>query len=475
MSEPRRFGSGDLILLLIILAASVAARTWYLRVCADGAQKEGPLQAQDPDATQLNALVQNLKDQHQFACRAPLAGAEEVTAHRAPGYAMLLAGLEMTRIDAGSIGRIVRWTQMGLGTLTAAFYFFFALRAFGSRLVAALTGLLCAFHPFWVINTAEINDGVLTTFLLAACLLLGARGGQSGGAFGSLLYGLLLAGLALVRAALLPFAVVAVLWFVLRSRHVRSGWLCALLAVLGFAIGLTFWTVRNYKELGDLVPIADSTYLHLWAGNNSKATGGPQTEETMLQALAETQGADAKATTKQWADLKQPERYGKLGGEVWKQVRNDPEGALKHRLEAGLSFFVGNGWLRDRNLKRMQTSESTDMPQWLSGSYSAIFYGSLLILLVLGLLGWRWTYAWHREAMPSSLALLWIPLPYFLSHAEDLYGPRLPLDGLLLCHGAFAVACLVPVVARQLFHGDESRREREERFLPGGGGRYGLR
>ena len=47
--------------------------------------------------------------------------------------------------------------------------------------------------------------------------------------------------------------------------------------------------------------------------------------------------------------------------------------------------------------------------------------------------------------MPSSLAVMWIPLPYLLSHAEALSGPRLPLDGVLLCYAAFALCGMLPL------------------------------
>ena len=60
----------------------------------------------------------------------------------------------------------------------------------------------------------------------------------------------------------------------------------------------------------------------------------------------------------------------------------------------------------------------------------------MLVLLLLAGLGWRWSYAWQRPSMPASLAVVWIPLPYLLSHAEALSGPRLPLDGVLLCYAA---------------------------------------
>jgi hypothetical protein len=39
-------------------------------------------------------------------------------------------------------------------------------------------------------------------------------------------------------------------------------------------------------------------------------------------------------------------------------------------------------------------------------------------------------------------------LPYLLSHAESLAGPRLPLDGVLLCFAAYALACCVPRLVR---------------------------
>src|SRR5262249_44887726 len=69
---------------------------------------------------------------------------------------------------------------------------------------------------------------------------------------------------------------------------------------------------------------------------------------------------------------------------------------------------------------------------------------TLLFLVIFGLLGWRWTFAWRRESMPAALAAFWVPLPYVLGHAESLWGPRLPLDGGLLCYTAFGLAWLVP-------------------------------
>ena len=76
-------------------------------------------------------------------------------------------------------------------------------------------------------------------------------------------------------------------------------------------------------------------------------------------------------------------------------------------------------------------------------------------MLLLAFLGWRWTYSWRKESMLLTLALIWVPLPYLLGHAEALHGARLPLDGVLLGYAAFALICLLPV-GRMLFRGADS-------------------
>jgi len=431
MSESRRFGGAELILLLIVLAAAAGTRFWYLWECADHAQKEGPLQVQDawpvlrglPAGTELrgqkppnelDALVHNLKEDHWFGCLAPLAMTEERTAHLAPGYPWLLSWLERSPVDLGPTDRTVRWMQCGLGSLTAALYFLFAFRAFGSRLVAFLAGILCAVHPFWIVNTAEINDGVLVSFLLALSLYLGASGGQSGAAFTSLLYGLSLAALALVRAAFLPFAVVALVWFLLHCRTFRRGWLCGLLAFLGLANGLTFWTIRNYRVPdwpGHVVPIADSTYLHLWIGNNPRSTGGPQSEQLVIETLAQARGETPSATAEHLAALNQRERYHQMGPEVWAQVQNDPAGTLRRRISSGLCFVLGEKWFKDGTLWLARDQENRDLPGWFINSYPTIFYAAVLALLGLGMLGWRWSYGFRTSSMPAALAVFWIACP----------------------------------------------------------------
>jgi 4-amino-4-deoxy-L-arabinose transferase-like glycosyltransferase len=471
MTEMPRFKLLDLILACVVLASAAGVRVGYVWFLADQGHAGGPLQVQDPrtaakslpegaphlsdsDPNELDVMAYEMKERQSFRAQAPFADKIEPTAHTAPGYPGLLSLVEMTNFELPTMRSSLRWFQCTLGSATALLYFFFARRAFRSPLVGFLAGMLCAVYPFWIINVAEVDDGVLTSFLLAFAITLGARAGQEGGALSSLLYGLALAGLALVRATMLPFTFAAELWFLLRCRTLSRGWLYALLAFLGFANGLGAWTVRNYQQLGDINPLVDTAYLHLWMGNNPDSRGAPQTDDGVIDALAKTRGENTTSTRTTLTGLVQKERYNSLWNDVWKQVRDDPRQALQRRLNSGLCFFFGGAWFQGANPWLEQGKSAREVPDWFDHSYATILIATLFGLLLLGAIGWRWSYAWRSESLPASLAVFWIPLPYILSHAEFFHGPRLPLDGVLLCYAALALVCLVPGLGSRLLRGE---------------------
>jgi hypothetical protein len=452
MNESRPWGLPDLAALVLVIAVAAGARCWYVAVATDGGAGSPLLEVQGqpprpefpPDTERrgqkqpadLDALVHNLQEGLGFVSLAPLSEKEETTAHVAPAYPWLLSLL--ARWDA-PLEATVRWAQAGLGALTAALYLAFARRAFGSLLVGFLAGLLGAVHPFWIINTAELGDGVLTTFLVAACLVLGTRASQVGGPFASLLFGLALAGLVMTRAALLPFAVVALAWFLLQCRLLRTGWFYALLGFLGFANGLAPWIVRDYREFKEPIPVVDSALLHLWMGNNPAATGGPLDERSLRKALP------AERLDALLGESNQARRYRDLRKDIGREITDDPGAALGRRLWAGLMFVFGENWFKDRMLSHTTSgTNAVTPPEWLTDASETALRGSLLVMITIGLLGWRWSFGFRQRARLATLAAVWLPLPYLLAHAGSLSGPRLPLDGVVLCYVAFALACCAP-------------------------------
>lgn len=498
MAEMRRFALLDFLMLLLVLLVAGGTRAAYLLTCANHGSNAGPLVVQVPaprpgppsEKGEVLELATSVKQQGTFESKAPFADSTESTAHVAPGYPYLLGLLDMALAQAeGQAGkaaaqdkaeaeaekasaqekfeRAARWAQMGLGTLSALLLFFFARRAFRSLAVGTLAGLLAGLNPFWVISTATLDDGTLAVFALAGCLFLAGQAGEKGGAFLSLLLGLSLAGLALVRASFLPFSFATMIWFLVRSRSLDRGWLCALVAFLGFLTGLAPWTVRNAQAFQEPVPVVTSAYLELAVGNNPTADGGPARKETwdVLQPAVEARQKtekdrldemknkgelDQARYTEQLERLnRQTARYARLGPVVVAEVQDNPEKTMKRRLDAFLGFFLGWEGLKKDEGKMAERSavamaEDNQAWDWLSGRYPSILLGWLLALLLLALIGWRWSYGWRWESIPASLAMFFVPLPYVLSHAESLSGPRLPLDGALMCYAAFVLAALLP-------------------------------
>jgi hypothetical protein len=236
---------------------------------------------------------------------------------------------------------------------------------------------------------------------------------------------------------------VTLLWFVARCRFVRRGWLCAMLATLGLLNALLPWTFRNYRLFGEVTPIVSSAPFHLWVGNNPQATGADLDESTILASLAEARGSTKQDVEKNIGALPQKARYDQLVADVRADVERHPAETIRRRLLAGIYFWFGESWFKNPRCWEVESASSIEAPGYFVGNANAILNGVLLFMIIFGLVGWRWTSKESLQSMPTALALFWFPVPYIVGHASALVGPRLPLDGLILCYAAFAMACLL--------------------------------
>ena len=473
MAKSRPLTFLDLLLVLVVLGTAAGARTWYLLSYTPGsdASPNAVLQVQGRGTlaadgkTEWESLVASMKENgvvEGYRGQPLFAAGPEKTAHLAPGFALFRWCVEYQ--VAETIGMnpasVLRWTHLGLGSLTAALYFLIARRTFQSTLIGLLTGLAAALHPYWIINMAELEDGTLVTFLLAVTLWLGIRGGQQGGAVTSLLYGLFLAALALTRAGLLPFAFVGLLWFLWQCRYHAQGWLCAIVAFLGFSIGLSSWTVRNLQTFGEPMPIVSSAWLHTWIGNNPQATGGPFTPEMERTLSAQR----LQALRSDLFKTSQTRRYGELRQEVWSELQHNPLSTLSRRAHALKYFFLGAeqpthaGIMHseDALASFKEESDRKNFQLFVEDARGCLAW-TLFGMLLLAFLGWRWSFAWKSSAL-LAVAILWIPLPYLLTHAGNGHGLRLPMDGPLLCLAMYALVCLIPGVGYQYLKGEAQNR-----------------
>src|SRR5262249_24596081 len=181
------------------------------------------------------------------------------------------------------------------------------------------------------------------------------------------------------------------------------------------------------------VPISSSANLHLWIGNNAHATGGPATEAMWRSLEGEDKlGHELRQTPHQ------PSRYARLGSAAIAEIRSDPVATLRRRLNAALFFLLGQQGVQSGTFAEVVPGGPT-MPEWLPDAYPMATLAFIVGMLGLAFFGWRWSYGWRWESFPLVLAVVWVPLPYILSHAAGLSGPRLPLDGVLLTLAAFAL------------------------------------
>jgi 4-amino-4-deoxy-L-arabinose transferase-like glycosyltransferase len=420
MKPMPRIGIVETIVLVLVLTGAAAARIGYLLILQGEAL---PIEVQDARGELLCELARNISEGRGYV----VANGEafEPVASPSPLYPLMLGQLLSLSPSEQAMRTTQQWIQCGLGVATVGLIALFARRAFRSSVVGLAAGTLCALHPFWIVNTAELDDGVLTAFLMALALFLGTLGNDSGGAFTSWAFGLALAGLALARAAMLPFTLVAMVWYLARCRRLPKGWMFASLAVLGFGSGLAPWSVRNLQVFDDVFPVVDTTYHHLWQGNHPGATGGPTDDAESAAACTDRELAIA----------------------IGQHLASDPEAALRHRLWAALYFVFGAEWFhgaaRGWRMLPLDHEAWEEAPAPLASACSLLMVQALAWMVLLGLLGWRWSYAWRRESRLATLACIWVPVPYLLGHAEKLSGPRLPLDGILLSYAALALVCLL--------------------------------
>jgi hypothetical protein len=399
-----------LLAAVIVLAAGTR---WYHIRDLPGESLTTPLRVQDDPGEDFAKLVERLNQGGGFAN-----GSDKSRADVAPLYPWLVARLGGANTEVGTLYQRARWAQCLLGAATAGLIFLFARHAFLSLPAGVLAGVLAAVYPFWIVAAGEIQDGVLAAFFVVLALYL-ATGSRFESFGASWLYGLSLAAVALTRAALLPFALVSLLWFLRSCRRDTGRGVPALLAVVGFVSGMAPWMIRNYETFHDVFPVVDSAYYHLWLGNRPGATGGAAATVRDDQALTERERAQ----------------------EIWSTVSSDLGATLHRRIWAALSFVCGEDFLTRQRFSVYEKVE--ELPEESAERWRWWLAASWVFLFAFGALGWRWSFASGSAVAPAAVAVVMIPLPYILGHAEALSGPRLPLDGVLICLAAYAVVWLL--------------------------------
>jgi hypothetical protein len=188
---------------------------------------------------------------------------------RAPGYPVFLALVGGGRDVVDAVPAPVKVAQSVVGALGVLLVAALSGRLAGSRAAVAGAAIAAVYPPLVWVSAYAYSEAVFWPFgLLVVWSIdrltpehprLPARALASGVLSG---FGVLL------RAALTTFLPLVVLWMT-----VRRGLRPTLLFVMGVALVVVPWAVRNYQHHGRLVIVASDGGVTFWTGNNPLATG----------------------------------------------------------------------------------------------------------------------------------------------------------------------------------------------------------
>ena len=196
-----------------------------------------------------------------------------VTAFIPPVYPAFLA--LMTILFGSEAWLAVRLIQAVVSTLAAVLVYPLGKEVFARDAVSLLASLLAALFPPLIGGVAQGNAGSFEIFFTELIVLLALRAARQRSLWGWFWTGALAGLAALIRAPALVLLPTLALWLWAGSRRPRADTVVKALLVMGLAAALVIgpWTIRNYRVLGECIPISSNGGINFWIGNNEKATG----------------------------------------------------------------------------------------------------------------------------------------------------------------------------------------------------------
>jgi 4-amino-4-deoxy-L-arabinose transferase-like glycosyltransferase len=183
---------------------------------------------------------------------------------RPPGYSAFLTVVTLGRPERIAVAKVANTV---LGAAAAWLIAVLGARLFRSRRAALAAGFVAALDPSLVFVSSDVQtEPLFLVLLLAAAFLLLVCVDRPSSNFG-VLAGLLLALAILTRPSALALTPLLLAPLLDRRYPTRARAHLASSAVLGLAIGLAPWVIRNAVAYRDFILVSDVGGLNTWIGN----------------------------------------------------------------------------------------------------------------------------------------------------------------------------------------------------------------
>jgi len=240
--------------------------------------------APPPDAVAYERIAENVYRDGSFDARPSDAGREiQPTSSYAPGLPLLVAALYFLSGGVHLDFALVLLAILGAAAIPLT-------HLLGRRMAGPVAGLVGA-AAIAIYPALLQYQGVMLTEPLAATLLAGAlvayfAAAERPNPWRWLGAGALLGALALVRPEYLAIAIALPLVWACREAwrgRLRAAWVPLLISILGTALVLAPWTIRNAVALDRVVPVSTGGGKALYIGTYVEADGdGPKLRELLL-------------------------------------------------------------------------------------------------------------------------------------------------------------------------------------------------
>jgi Dolichyl-phosphate-mannose-protein mannosyltransferase len=348
------------------------------------------------------------------------------TAMVPPVFPFLLAGIfKVFGVYSDASGLVILTLNCIFSSLTCLVIVWMGRRTVGET-AGVVAAWMWVFWPMAFWEAHRVWETSLSAFLFGLVLLsvleLDSRDGVFAAGCG-LLWGVT----ALTNPSILAFLAPAVAWqWFVKWRRGTVFRRQALTAGATALLSITPWLARDYVTFHQWIPIRDNFAFELYLGNHAMQAGESKFQmhfcnNSVEAAKFRSMGEIAYIKTKKQ--------------EAFAYIANDPANFAKQVL--GRVFDIWGGtramWLDadvDASAKRALTG-------WVSLGKHVLFIGSS----ALGM--WGLVFALRRKVRGAELLLfvvLFPPLPYYLSHAENRY--RHPIEPVLMLLGAAPLVML---------------------------------
>lgn len=363
---------------------------------------------------EIGRIARSIAEGHGFGN--PLYIETGPTAWVTPVYPVLLAVIFKL---FGVYSRVSALVILTLNSLFSALVcipiYLISVRTFGRR-TALLASCFWAVYPAAISNSVFVWETSLTALLLTTLFLWTLRLRQNPSAgWNWLVFGLAWGVATLTNASILSLFPFLVAWALSPILHKRRSWIsCSILAVLGLAVVLLPWQVRNYRAFHQFVPLRSTFWLEMWVGNDGYT-------QTMADVTAHPS-----------INAAQRDAYAHLGEMAYMQVKRDQ---VLDVVSSHPRWFVWRCW---RRFVYIWTGYWNRDPINWEKPWQIWLASLTTVLMLLGL-----RQALRRTpqvALAFCLVLAVYPLVFYVTHPAARY--RLVIDPEILILAALGVVFL---------------------------------